>query len=121
MLVYSEPLTMIVRRADKQIEDWYLQPLSWLVDIILKKRRFKKMVDLEKIKIEIEALKNLNAEEYCKEAVAKVYADFEANREIEIAKLENALEIFDKYQIVEEDEEQEPQEVVDEVNPYGGA
>lgn len=78
------------------------------------------MVDLEKIKIEIEALKNLNAEEYCKEAVAKVYADFEANREIEIAKLENALEIFDKYQIVEE-EEQEPQEVVDEFNPYEGA
>ena len=77
------------------------------------------MVDLEKIKIEIEALKNLNAEEYCKEAVAKVYADFEANREIEIAKLENALEIFDKYQIVE-DEEQEPQEVVDEFNPYEG-
>lgn len=119
MLAYSEPLTMIVRRADKQIEDWYLQPLNWLVDIILKKRRFKKMVDFEKIKIEIEALKNLNAEEYCKEAVAKIYADFEANREIEIAKLENALEVFDKYQIVE-DEEQEPQEVVDEFNPYEG-
>lgn len=77
------------------------------------------MVDLEKIKIEIEALKNLKAEEYCKDAVAKVYADFEANREIEIAKLENALEIFDKYQIVEE-QEQEPQEVVDEFNLYEG-
>lgn len=77
------------------------------------------MVDLEKIKIEIEALKNLNAEEYCKDAVAKIYADFEATREAEIAKLENALEIFDKYQIVEE-QEQEPQEVVDEFNPYEG-
>lgn len=77
------------------------------------------MVDLEKIKIEIEALKNLNAEEYCKEAVAKIYADFEATREAEIAKLENALEIFDKYQIVEE-EEQAPQEVVDEFNTYEG-
>lgn len=77
------------------------------------------MVDLEKIKIEIEALKNLDAEEYCKEAVAKIYADFEATREAEIAKLENALEIFDKYQIVEE-EEQAPQEVVDEFNPYEG-
>lgn len=77
------------------------------------------MVDLEKIKIEIEALKNLNAEEYCKEAVAKIYADFEATREAEIAKLENALEIFDKYQIVEE-EEQAPQEVVDDFNPYEG-
>lgn len=119
MLAYSEPLTMIVRRADKQIEDWYLQPLSWLVDIIIKNRRKKNMVDLEKIKIEIEALKNLNAEEYCKDAVAKIYADFEATREAEIAKLENALEIFDKYQIVEE-EEQAPQEVVDDFNPYEG-
>lgn len=119
MLAYSAPLTAIVRRADKQIEDWYLQPLSWLVDIILKNRRKTNMVDLEKIKIEIEALKNLNAEEYCKDAVAKIYAEFEATREAEIAKLENALEIFDKYQIVE-DEEQAPQEVVDDFNPYEG-
>lgn len=119
MLAYSAPLTAIVRRAEKPIEDWYLQPLSWLVDIIIKNRRKKNMVDLEKIKIEIEALKNLNAEEYCKDAVAKIYADFEATRETEIAKLENALEIFDKYQIVEE-EEQAPQEVVDEFNPYEG-
>lgn len=119
MLAYSEPLTVIVRRAEKQIEDWYLQPLSWLVDIITKNRRKTNMVDLEKIKKEIEELKNLTAEEYCKEQVSQIYAEFEATKETEISKLENALEIFDKYQIVEE-QEQEPQEVVDEFNPYGG-
>lgn len=65
------------------------------------------MVDIEKIKKEIEDLKNLNAEEYCKEAVQKIYEDFEANREAEIAKLESALIIFENYKIVEETEDLE--------------
>lgn len=60
------------------------------------------MVDIEKIKADIEALKVLNAEEYCKDAVAKIYADFEATREQKIAELEKSLEIFEKYQVVEE-------------------
>lgn len=60
------------------------------------------MVDVEKIKAEIEALKGLSAEEYCAEAVAKIYADFEASRNAKIHDLTVALEIFDKFQIVEE-------------------
>lgn len=63
------------------------------------------MVDIEKIKSDIEALRELSAEEYCKEEVAKVYADFEASREKKIADLETALEIYDKYQIVEDEVE----------------
>ena len=63
------------------------------------------MVDIEKIKKEIEDLKNLNAQEYCAEAVAKIYADFEATRESEIAKLESALSVFESYQIVDNAEE----------------
>lgn len=64
------------------------------------------MVDVEKIRAEIEALKGLSAEEYCRDAVAKLYADFEASRSSEINKLETALAIFDKYQIVEEVKEE---------------
>lgn len=60
------------------------------------------MVDIEKIKSDIEALRVLTAEEYCKEAVAKIYADFETSREKKIAELGTSLEIFEKYQIVEE-------------------
>lgn len=65
------------------------------------------MVDVERIKSDIEELKNLSAEEYCREEVAKVYADFEASRERKIAELETSLEIFEKYQVVEEDVENE--------------
>ena len=60
------------------------------------------MVDLEKIKLDIEALKNLTAEEYCKDEVAKIYADFEASRASKVHDLETSLEIFAKYQVVEE-------------------
>lgn len=60
------------------------------------------MVDVEKIKGDIEALKELTAEEYCKDEVAKIYADFEASREKKIADLETALEVYDKYQIAED-------------------
>lgn len=60
------------------------------------------MVDLEKIRLDIEALKSLTAEEYCKEEVAKIYADFESSRASKVHDLEISLEIFEKYQIVEE-------------------
>lgn len=60
------------------------------------------MVDVEKIKSDIEALKTLNAEEYCKEDVAKIYADFEASREQKVKELETSLVIFEKYQVIEE-------------------
>lgn len=62
------------------------------------------MVDLEKIRLDIEALKNLTAEEYCREEVAKIYADFEASRASKVHDLETAIEIFAKYQVVEEPE-----------------
>lgn len=57
------------------------------------------MVDIEKIKLEIEKLKALTAEEYCADAVAKIYADFEASREEKVKELETALVIFEQYQI----------------------
>ena len=60
------------------------------------------MVNIEAIKAEIEKLRNLTAEEYCKEDVAKIYADFEESRTRKIAEYERALEIFDEFQIVEE-------------------
>lgn len=62
------------------------------------------MVDVEKIKADIEALKTLKAEEYCAEDVAKLYADFELSRENKIKELQTSLEIFEKYQIIEESE-----------------
>ena len=72
------------------------------------------MVDIEKIKLDIEELKNLSAEEYCKEQVEQIYADFEASREKKIAELETSLEIFEKYQVVEEVEVDETAETVEE-------
>lgn len=65
------------------------------------------MVDIEKIKSDITNLELLTAEEYCKEAVEKIYADFEESRAKKIEELRTSLEIFDKYQIVEETEEVE--------------
>lgn len=60
------------------------------------------MVDIEKIKLEIEKLKALTAEEYCADAVAKIYADFEASREEKVKELETALVIFEQYKVKEE-------------------
>lgn len=108
---YREPLTSIVIEADKPVQDWYLQPIGLLNIIFKKEANF--MVDIEKIKAEIEALKNLKAEEYCAEEVARIYAEFEASREEKIHDLEKALEIFDKFQIVEEVEET-PVEITEE-------
>ena len=62
----------------------------------------KIMVDIEKIKLEIEKLKALTAEEYCADAVAKIYADFEASREEKVKELETALVIFEQYKVKEE-------------------
>ena len=74
------------------------------------------MVDIERIKAEIEALKSQKAEEYCKEQVEKLYADFEENRANEVSALEKSLEIFAKYQIVEPEEDASNTEEVSE-NP----
>ena len=74
------------------------------------------MVDLEKIKADIEALRSLNAEEYCKEEVAKIYADFEESRERKINELATALEIYEKYKIIEEEPVAEDVENVEQNN-----
>lgn len=71
------------------------------------------MVDFEKIKADIEALKEMTAEEYCKDAVAKIYADFEASKEKKIADLETALKVYEKYQVVEEEAEPVTEEVAE--------
>ena len=95
---------------------WYSHPEE-VLNINLKKES-KKMVDIEKIKAEIEALKNLDAVEYCKEQVEKLYADFEASRESEIAKLESALAVFEKYQVEETEEEEQEEEVIETASQY---
>lgn len=63
------------------------------------------MVDIAKIQADIEALKNLNAEDYCKVQIEQIYADFEASRAKQISDLEKALEIFSAYQVVLPDPE----------------
>lgn len=63
------------------------------------------MVDIAKIQADIEALKNLNAEDYCKPQVEQIYADFESSRAKQISDLERALEIFSAYQVVLPDPE----------------
>lgn len=65
------------------------------------------MVDVEKIKSDIDALNELTAEEYCKEQVAKIYADFEASRDKKIADLETALKIYEDYQIKEAEDQED--------------
>lgn len=64
-------------------------------------------VNIESIKAEIERLKTLNADEYLADKFAELKAEFEAKREKNIAELENALVVCEKYQVVEEEEETE--------------
>lgn len=104
--------TCIVQVASQEVQDWYLLPINREINIKFKKEGFK-MIDIGRIHADIAALKTLNAEEYCREQVAQVYADFEANREAKILELEKSLEIFEKYQIIEEEPEQ--------TNEYGEA
>lgn len=64
-------------------------------------------IDVEKMKAEIERLKTLNADEYLADKFAQLKAEFETTRAANIAELENALAICEKYQVVEEEEETE--------------
>ena len=92
--------------ADDEILNRY-QKVEMLLGINKGKELRKMVVDVEKIKAEIEALNTLNAEEFCAEAVAKLYADFEASRETKIADLEKVLDIMAKYEVVEEETAEE--------------
>ena len=69
------------------------------------------MVDIERINAEIVALENLSADEYLAEKIAELRAEFEANKQAKIDELKKALEIFDKYQIVEEVAEEQTEYV----------
>lgn len=72
-----------------------------LVDKIYYKGEGEMKIDVEKIKAEIERLKTLKAEEYCKDAIEKLLADFEQSREHEIEKLETTLAICEKFEVVD--------------------
>lgn len=56
-------------------------------------------INIEAIKNEIERLKNLTAEEYCKEEVEKIYANFEALRAEEVKELETSLAVAERFEI----------------------
>lgn len=99
--------TELVQYVDRETEDRYLRPTFWWLLNMNIKKGGKRMVDIEKIKSDIANLELLTAEEYCKDDVARIYADFEANRERKVAELKTSLEIFERYQIVEETEEAE--------------
>lgn len=64
------------------------------------------MVDIEKIEQDILQLELLTAEEYCRPQVEMLYAEFEENRANQIKDLKTSLEIFRKYQVVEEPTEE---------------
>lgn len=75
------------------------------------------MVDIERIKAEIERLKTLNADEYLADKFAQLKAEFEQTRAEKVAELEKALEIFAEYQLVEEvaeDEQVEQEQNIEE-------
>ena len=64
------------------------------------------MVDIEKIKTDIVELELLTAEEYCRPQVEMLYAEFEASRQRQITELKTSLDIFERYQKVEEEKEE---------------
>lgn len=68
------------------------------------------IVDIEKIKAEIERLKALNADEYLADKFAELRAEFEAKRADDIATLEKFVAICGEYEVVEEVAEAQPEE-----------
>lgn len=70
-------------------------------------------IDIERIEAEIERLKTLNADEYLAEKFAELKEEFEQTRAEKIAKLEEALSIFEEYQVVEDEEEDDEEEEED--------
>lgn len=91
----------IVRKADTELLNRY-QEVERLLGINKEKENNTMVVDVDKIYAEIEALKTLNAEEFCADEVAKLYADFEASRDTKIADLEKVLDIIAKFEVIED-------------------
>ena len=97
--------TKIVAYVDNKTAYRYLQPI-WLLDINNTKG-VGLMVDIDKIKSDIADLEILTAEEYCRPQVEAIYAEFEDSRARQIAELRTSLEVFERYQVVEDTEEVE--------------
>lgn len=77
------------------------------IDILeINKKGVGRLVDIEKIEQDILQLELLTAEEYCRPQVEMLYAEFEENRANQIKDLRTSLEIFRKYQVVEEPTEE---------------
>lgn len=77
------------------------------IDILeINKKGVGRLVDIEKIEQDILQLELLTAEEYCRPQVEMLYAEFEENRANQIKDLKTSLEIFRKYQVVEEPTEE---------------
>ena len=72
----------------------------------INKKGVGRMVDIEKIKTDIVELELLTAEEYCRPQVEMLYAEFEASRQRQITELKTSLDIFERYQKVEEEKEE---------------
>jgi hypothetical protein len=92
--------TEFVEYADQRTTDRYLRPI-WVINY---KKGVGLMVDIEKIKSDIADLEILTAEEYCRPQVELIYAEFEESRARQISELRTSLEVFEKYQVVENEE-----------------
>lgn len=78
-----------------------------IIDILeINKKGVGRLVDIEKIEQDILQLELLTAEEYCRPQVEMLYTAFEEDRANQIKDLKTSLEIFRKYQVVEEPTEE---------------
>lgn len=95
--------TELVSYTDQETTDRYLKPI-WLINKI---KGVGIVVDIEKIKSDIADLEILTAEEYCRPQVELIYKEFEESRARQVSELKTSLEVFERYQMIEETEEVE--------------
>ena len=93
--------TELVQYTDQVTTDRYLKPI-WLINKI---KGVGIVVDIEKIKSDIADLEILTAEEYCRPQVEIIYMEFEESRARQVSELKTSLEVFERYQMIEEVEE----------------
>ena len=65
------------------------------------------VVDIEKIKADIEELELMDVEAKVQEHLAEIREKIEADKNAEIAKLQAVLDMLPDYEIVEEDEDED--------------